>query len=181
MLFTDITQATAMTNDDVLYVLREQDMISTPDSVSGRMRAPATAKYKSRDGSSVAATTPRGGSSRRGRGGGPAADRKTKEDALAVPSEYRIHLDRDYINAHIKNYEAKNYVKVKPEKLKWTPFLVTRAVTQPPVPAASASHDRVNGAEAKRTNGLENGHKEGEERDSMDVDSQAGEENTLRA
>ena len=99
MLFTDITQATAMTNDDVLYVLREQDMISTPDSVSGRMRAPATAKYKSRDGSSVAATTPRGGSSRRGRGGGPAADRKTKEDALAVPSEYRIHLDRDYINA----------------------------------------------------------------------------------
>ncbi|KDN52907.1 hypothetical protein K437DRAFT_242650 [Tilletiaria anomala UBC 951] len=132
----DITMATSMTYEDVLYVLREQDMITIPDTVSGRMRAPATAKYKSREGGTTAVVASR---AQRGRGrprGGGAASRaaayhKDKENEVTIPTEYRIHFDRDYLTAHIKNYEAKNYIKVRPEKLKWTPFLVSRSLPAP--------------------------------------------------
>lgn len=49
---------------------------------------------------------------------------------MTIPSEYRIHFDRDYVSAHIKNYEAKGYLQVKPEKLHWAPFLIGRTLGQ---------------------------------------------------
>lgn len=133
----DICKATAMTPQDVYYVLREQDMIVEYDGQASR--APATLKYKSREGaaasgsgeaSSQPATAPprrRGG----GRGGarvrGSGAANKGKGDDTAVPTSYSIHFDRDYVVAHLKNYENKGYMKVKPERLRWTPFVMTRA------------------------------------------------------
>ncbi|PWN52977.1 hypothetical protein IE53DRAFT_366747 [Violaceomyces palustris] len=132
----DISKATSMTLEDVFYVLREQDMISVSDRQSGKMRTPATTKYRTREGNAAGAS-PRG---RRGRprGGGAAnraaAAHKEKENAMAIPSEYRIHFDRDYVKAHLKNYETKGHIRVKPEKLKWTPFLVTRTFPQPVLP-----------------------------------------------
>ncbi|GAA5839716.1 hypothetical protein JCM11251_002571 [Rhodosporidiobolus azoricus] len=48
---------------------------------------------------------------------------------LLVPTSYRIHPDFDEIKAYLeKHYEAKKeWIRLRPEKLKWTPFLVTRA------------------------------------------------------
>lgn len=121
-----------MTPEDVLFILREQDMVTLPGSLSGRIRAPATSKYKSRETAgtpgAVATTNMNGTSnaSSRPRGGtlaNRAAAEKEKE-ALAIPKEYRILIDREYLNAHIRNFEAKNYIRVKPEALKWSPFLV---------------------------------------------------------
>ncbi|PWN41717.1 hypothetical protein IE81DRAFT_272699, partial [Ceraceosorus guamensis] len=51
---------------------------------------------------------------------------KDKESALTIPKDYNIHFDRAYIQAHLKTYESKGYLKVRPEKLHWTPFLFTR-------------------------------------------------------
>ncbi|CAO1620086.1 unnamed protein product [Sympodiomycopsis kandeliae] len=126
----DICSATAMTPDDVYYVLKEQDMIIVYDGVSGA-RAPATLKYKSREGHSSlmggASAAPRGGTRRGGpRGvGARQADAKKGKDN-AVPTDYRIHFDREYVIAHLKNYESKKYIKVNPERLRWTPFLMNR-------------------------------------------------------
>lgn len=141
-----------MTTEDIFYVLREQDMIIVAESQTGS-RAPATAKYKSREGGASSSSS-RG---RRGRprGGGAAnraaAAHKDKEDALAVPSEYRIHFDRAYVEAILSKYEAKGYLKVRPEKLHWTPFLVTRAFPTPGalpglIEGSAASWDTFAGA-----------------------------------
>lgn len=139
----DITAATSMTPEDVVYILREQDMITLPGSLSGRFRAPATSKYKSRETAgkpgSVATTNVNGTSSASSRPrGGVAANRAAVEskekEALAIPKEYRILIDREYLNAHIKNFEAKNYMRVKPEALKWSPFLV-----QMPLPVVQSA------------------------------------------
>lgn len=156
----DICAGTAMTPEDIHYVLKEQDMIIVYDGVSGS-RAPATLKYKSRDGqvnsdttspplhSASASATQRPGRRGRPRGGGSssraAAARKGKENANAIPIDYQIHFDRDYIVAHLKNYDSKGYVKVKPEKLRWTPFLMTRsgatAAMSLPISATGLSAD----------------------------------------
>lgn len=122
----DISNGTSMTKEDVFYVLREQDMIIVPDGQSGRIRAPATSKYKSREGA-VSQSGSNNGIRPRAR---QSTMEKDKEGSLAIPTDYSIHIDRDYVNAHIKNYEAKDYLKVKPEKLHWTPFLVVRTLTQ---------------------------------------------------
>ncbi|CAO1630957.1 unnamed protein product [Parajaminaea phylloscopi] len=127
----DISAGTAMTPEDIYYVLKEQDMII--DYSGHHSRAPATLKYKSRDGFSSQSSKDAEAPKRKGRtrgGGGAAraaAAQKGKESAGAVPTDYRIHFDREYVQAHLRNYEAKGYVKVRPDKLRWTPFVVSRA------------------------------------------------------
>jgi hypothetical protein len=125
-----ISNATSMTLEDVFYVLREQDMISVGDSQSGRIRAPATSKYKSREGAVPPQSSSSNGLVRPRRGHSSSAVEKDKEGALIIPSDYEIYFDRDFVSAHLKNYDAKGYLQVKPEKLHWTPFLVVRTLTQ---------------------------------------------------
>lgn len=128
----NISSGTAMTPEDIYYVLKEQDMI-IDYSTQSASRAPATLKYKSREGVAGQADNTAGPKQRRGRPRGgagaarAAAAQKGKENAHAIPTDYRIHFDRAYVIAHLKNYEHKGYMKVKPEKLRWTPFVVSRA------------------------------------------------------
>jgi hypothetical protein len=137
----NISNGTSMTVEDVFYVLRDQDMISVSDGQSGRIRAPATSKYKSREGA-VSQSAPSSSMVRSRRG---PTQEKEKEGALAIPTDYSIQIDRDYINAHIKNYEAKEYLQVKPEKLHWTPFLVVRTLTQADMQINSAEQSEAMG------------------------------------
>jgi hypothetical protein len=103
----DISTATSMTMEDVFYVLREQDMITVSDGQSGRIRAPATSKYKSREGA-VSCTTTEEEVVRPRRGRPPSSKEKDKEGTLAIPSEYLIQVDQEYVCAHLKNFEAKD-------------------------------------------------------------------------
>lgn len=156
----DISRGTAMQLEDIYYVLREQDMIVIYDGVNANNRTPATSKYRARDGHATGSTTipamttkassavepqPR----KRGRPplhprAPPAADlpsykERDKNAATCLPRDYRIHFDRDYVIAHLKNYEAKGYLKVRADKLKWTPFLVSRSFPQP-IPTLTNGH-----------------------------------------
>ncbi|CAD7060502.1 unnamed protein product [Tilletia caries] len=153
----EISKATAMTLDDVYYVLRESDMIIISSSSTGKHRAPATAKYKARDGSTSMTGAARGRKKKAPKGSSssqrqPSEDEpKDKIDAISVPSEYRIHFDREYVNIHLRNFEAKGYLHVKPELLKWTPFLVNRIehpgrpFNAPAFPDESPPHDANSG------------------------------------
>ncbi|CDS00973.1 hypothetical protein [Sporisorium scitamineum] len=148
----DISRGTAMQLEDIYYVLREQDMIVVYDGNNANSRTPATSKYRARDGN---ATTSAGGPAltagtsaapeqqprKRGRPPlhprpAPAAELPSYKDrdknvAASLPRDYRIHFDRAYVIAHLKNYESKGYLKVRADKLKWTPFLVSRSFPQP--------------------------------------------------
>ncbi|KAE8266724.1 hypothetical protein A4X09_0g5621 [Tilletia walkeri] len=133
----EISKATAMTVDDVYYVLRESDMIIISSSSTGKHRAPATAKYKARDGSTSMTSSrsrKRKNPSSSANSQQPNAEESNdKVDTMSVPSEYRIHFDREYVNIHLRNFESKGYLHVRPELLKWTPFLVNR-IEQPARP-----------------------------------------------
>jgi hypothetical protein len=115
-----------MTLEDIVATLMEQDMITIHDSTQAAGRTPASAKYRSR-----------------GRGGGIArrnlarknTQQKPKENkdkdkddgpTVVIPSVYEIRWDKDYVDAYVRGWEKKGHVWLKPEKLKWSPFLLTR-------------------------------------------------------
>ncbi|GAA5992469.1 hypothetical protein JCM10908_000832 [Rhodotorula pacifica] len=47
---------------------------------------------------------------------------------LVIPTVYKIHPNRAEVQAYLdKHFESKtNWIRLRPERLKWTPFLVTR-------------------------------------------------------
>ncbi|KAJ1018859.1 hypothetical protein NDA16_004663 [Ustilago loliicola] len=169
----DISRGTAMQLEDIFYVLREQDMIIIYDGNNANSRTPATSKYRARDGNpsgagaSGAAVQTKAPSAveqsprKRGRPplhprNAPAAEFPSYKDrdknaADYLPRHYSIHIDRAYINAHLKNYEAKGYLKVRADKLKWTPFLVSRSFPQP-IPTLTNGQGS-SGAHVGSTNG----------------------------
>ncbi|KAK0570042.1 Histone acetyltransferase [Tilletia horrida] len=128
----DISKATGMTVEDVYYVLREADMITITSSNTGKHRAPATSKYKSRDGNSASSSARGRKSQGRDRTDSEThasqPEVKSKSNQNAVPEGYRIHFDRHYVHLEVESFEKKGYTQIKPELLKWTPFLVNRTV-----------------------------------------------------
>ena len=45
---------------------------------------------------------------------------------FVVPKNYEIQFDRTKVEAYLSNWESKGYLKLKPEKLQWTPYIMTR-------------------------------------------------------
>ena len=45
---------------------------------------------------------------------------------FAVPKNYKIQFDRTKVEVYLNNWESKGYLKLKPEKLQWTPYIMTR-------------------------------------------------------
>ena len=53
-------------------------------------------------------------------------DEKAK-GPFVPPTSYTISWDRDAVEEHLAKWEAKGYLKLRPENLKWSPFLIARA------------------------------------------------------
>lgn len=53
-------------------------------------------------------------------------DEETPKGPFVAPKQYEIRWDRDKVDQYLRNWEAKGYLKLKPEKLKWSPFLLSR-------------------------------------------------------
>ncbi|KAK4695554.1 hypothetical protein P7C70_g8528, partial [Phenoliferia sp. Uapishka_3] len=64
--------------------------------------------------------------------------------AVVIPKAYRIYWDAEVVRAHVEKYEAKEYLQLKPERLQWSPFLVTRYGVEPPPPAPEMTADILN-------------------------------------
>ena len=45
---------------------------------------------------------------------------------FVVPKNYEIQFDRTTVEVYLSNWESKGYLKLKPEKLQWTPYIMTR-------------------------------------------------------
>ena len=43
------------------------------------------------------------------------------------PKNYEIQFDREKVTQYLRNWEGKGYLRLRPDKLQWTPYLVTRA------------------------------------------------------
>lgn len=54
------------------------------------------------------------------------------DDEIVVPTIYAIGVDRAALAAHVAAFNAKGYLTLRPERLKWTPFLTHRGAAGPP-------------------------------------------------
>lgn len=99
--------------EDILATLQHHGMIhidDDPDELEAK---------RNQDGASESAGA--GGMARK------ALARNTdKSHDASIPEHYEILWDRQAVRAHLERYAAKGYLELKPEHLKYTPFLVTR-------------------------------------------------------
>lgn len=109
----DISVATSMTLEDIYFTLRDQDMIDVPEHMT-----PATPVPQKRK---------RG---RPPRNAGRQAEPESK--SIEIPKRYKIVPDHYVIEEVLRKHEAKGYLKLRPDRLKYTPFLTT--LQPPPVP-----------------------------------------------
>lgn len=105
----DISKATSMTLTDVLSTLKEHHLIEI---------------YRTE--TKHAHSAPLGGFARQAL----SRHHAPVNDSTTLPTDYRIHWDPQVINEYCAKTKAKGHLELKPEKLKYTPFLVTRIELQ---------------------------------------------------
>ena len=127
----DITTATSMTTEDLCSVLTQQGMIHNK-----RDSTPYSPNMRPSPGQSIRFV--------RGRKNGTARkhlQRKQTDDDLSrgpfvPPKEYQIAWNPDDVKAYLDRWNEKGYLTLKPEKLKWSPFILqrtTKPVTNAPL------------------------------------------------
>lgn len=118
----DISRATSMTLEDIYNILLQQGMITT--------QAVTPTSARPSPGHSI--KFPRGrknGIARRHlqRTNTQKDEEGSKQGSpFILPTRYDISWDPDTVDRWLDRWEQKGYLKVKPEKLKWTPFFLTR-------------------------------------------------------
>lgn len=50
---------------------------------------------------------------------------ETQKGPFVAPTHYEIHWDPEAVGRYMRAWEAKGYFKLKPEKLSWSPYLLT--------------------------------------------------------
>jgi len=111
-----------MTTEDICSVLNQQGMIQNK-----RDGTPFSPSMKPSPGQSIRFV--------RGRKNGTARkhlQRKQTEDDLSrgpfvPPKEYEVVWDPEAVKAYLDKWMEKGYLTLKPEKLKWSPFILQRA------------------------------------------------------
>lgn len=98
----DITARTGMKMDDVLYTLQDNHMLHVFYNGTSEGRLPP--EYFATD-----------------KAGSPAPE------ATPAPNDYTIRVDPEAVRAFLAQHDAKQYVRVQPDKLRWTPFLLKQA------------------------------------------------------
>jgi hypothetical protein len=54
----------------------------------------------------------------------------TNKGPFVAPKHYEIRFEREKVEGYLRKWESKGYVRLKPEKLQWTPYLVTRSTQE---------------------------------------------------
>ncbi|PPQ98341.1 hypothetical protein CVT26_013597 [Gymnopilus dilepis] len=121
----DISVATSMTLEDITNTLIQLKMIyireATPPSI--RPSPGQSIKYPKGRKNGVARKALQRMQSDKD------ADGHSKTPFVA-PKHYEIHFDRQKVSDYLAKWEAKGYLKLKPEKLQWTPYLVARTTQE---------------------------------------------------
>ncbi|KAF8072006.1 hypothetical protein FPV67DRAFT_1483488 [Lyophyllum atratum] len=118
----EISMATSMTVEDVVTTLTQQGMISA--------REPTPPPIKPLPGQSIRLNNKarKSGVARRHlqRTQTNDKDSETPKGPFVAPTHYEITWDRDKVNQYLQAWESKGYLKLRPEKLRWSPYILTR-------------------------------------------------------
>lgn len=134
----DISTATSIVPDEVFYILQDNGLISAINQEQQLTNGRAT-KYPPPKPSNPAW---HGNQHTRRRQLQEAAQNK----AITIPTHYRIAFEKyEEMQSHVSAWEKKGHVRLKPDNLQWTPFLVTRGVQPPEMSeqAAEALHEEI--------------------------------------
>jgi hypothetical protein len=82
-----------------------------------RLQSSHTPTY---DGSSHSPTPKTNGHSNGGH------EHDANKGPFVAPKHYEIRFEREKVEGYLRKWESKGYMRLKPEKLQWTPYLVTR-------------------------------------------------------
>ncbi|KAG9027365.1 hypothetical protein FRB95_007826 [Tulasnella sp. JGI-2019a] len=126
-----ISVETSMTMEDALATLRDNDMITVLDPASAFHRHVASKPPPPRPrGRPPRGGYPRGSLTRPNHTPSrPAMPRTTPtadDGEMTFPRLYRIHWDPEVVEKYIAQWESRGYLQLKPEVLKWSPFLLSR-------------------------------------------------------
>lgn len=133
---TAISAATSMTPADILLVLTKHGFITIHKSVGssktngGPLPASLPSSQHPSNGKSVARRALAQNTTLQPNPHSPptpSTDVDKVAASLFIPAEYSIAWDRDKVEAHLDKFESKGWMKIRPEMLKWSPFLVDRA------------------------------------------------------
>ncbi|CAE7121396.1 unnamed protein product [Rhizoctonia solani] len=129
----DIVAATSITPEDVFETLRENKLITGPDISTN----------------SESSALPR----KRGPGRPPRKPVEKRDDGhghepstpVVLPRKYTIRWDLAEVDSYVQNWERKGHLRLKPDRLKWVPYRLTRhpptADQQPDAAERSESDD----------------------------------------
>jgi len=140
-LILDISTATSMTTEDICLVLTQQGMIQNKRDIT-----PFSPAMKPSPGQSIRfVRTRKNGAARKH------LQRKQTDDdfprgPFVPPKDYEIVWDPEVVKAYLDKWNEKGYLTLKPEKLKWSPFILQRT-TKPATNAPLTTMDR--GTEVK--------------------------------
>ncbi|KAF8558205.1 hypothetical protein OG21DRAFT_1595586 [Imleria badia] len=120
----DISRATSMTIEDLFAVLVQQDMI-TVDTASPNSARPSPGQSikfpRGRRNGIARRHLQRPNPQKQMEGGG-----NKSNTPFVAPTHYEISWDQDKVERWLEVWEKKGYLTLKPEKLKWTPFVLSR-------------------------------------------------------
>ena len=139
---TEICAGTSMTPEDVCNTLIQQNMMFIREATPPPIRPSPGQAIKYPKGR-------KNGIARRQLQRMQTQDKDAdgNKGPFVPPKHYEIHFDRDKVDAYVRNWESKGYLKLKPEKLQWTPYLVSRAPQEPAVmPMLPAMDTEVDGS-----------------------------------
>ncbi|KAJ3483926.1 hypothetical protein NLJ89_g12022 [Agrocybe chaxingu] len=138
----EISSATSMTHEDVCNTLVQQNMLF--------IREPTPPPIKPSPGQAI--KYPKGrknGIARRQLQRLQSQQHLQDKDAdgkgrpFALPKHYEIHFDRAKVQEYVANWEKKGYMRLKPEKLQWTPYIVSRTSQEAGVAGDQPAMDTV--------------------------------------
>ena len=116
---TDISAATSMTLEDIHSTLVHLNMISVLDSSQAPKPLPGqTIKF------------PKGrknGIARKHLQRSTTHDDEKVKGPFVPPTRYKVRWDAEQVEEYLARWEAKGHLKLHPEKLKWSPFILSRA------------------------------------------------------
>ncbi|KAG6909967.1 hypothetical protein DXG01_014236 [Tephrocybe rancida] len=117
----DISTATCMTIEDIFTTLTQQGMISA--------REATPPPVKPLPGQSIKINRGRKSNIARRHLQRSQTNPSTPEPPkgpFAAPTHYEIVWDRDKVSHQLRAWEAKGYLRLRPEKLQWSPYVLTR-------------------------------------------------------
>lgn len=121
----DISTGTAIVSDEVYYILQDNQWINILSQGNQRDVQSQSAKFPPPKPSNPAW---HGNQHTRRR----QIQEASSHNESAIPPHYSIAFEKLYeMQDYVASWEKKDHVHLRPEKLQWTPFLVTRGI-QPP-------------------------------------------------